>query len=116
MKSKGEQRRTYCYVADAVCALLYILLYGENAQVYNIANPNSIVSVAEYAKTLANIAGVELKFELPDEIEARGYSKQADSILSAQKLINLGWQPFYNIEKGLENTVKIKKELECLKV
>ena len=116
MKSKGEQRRTYCYVADAVCALLYILLYGENAQVYNIANPNSIVSVAEYAKTLANIAGVELKFELPDEIEARGYSKPADSILSAQKLINLGWQPFYNIEKGLENTFKIKKELECLKV
>jgi len=65
MKSKGEQKRTYCYVADAVSALLYILLNGENAQVYNIANPNSIVSVAQYAKTLADIAKVNLKFELP---------------------------------------------------
>jgi len=116
MKSKGEQKRTYCYVADAVSALLYILLNGENAQVYNIANPNSIVSVAQYAKTLADIAKVNLKFELPDEVEAKGYSKQADSILSAQKLINLGWEPLYNIEQGLNNTIKIKRELECLKV
>lgn len=116
MKSKGEQKRTYCYVADAVSALLFILLNGENAQVYNIANPNSIVSVAQYAKTLADIAKVNLKFELPDEVEAKGYSKQADSILSAQKLINLGWEPLYNIEQGLNNTIKIKRELECLKV
>ena len=116
MKSKGEQKRTYCYVADAVSALLYILLNGENAQVYNIANPNSIVSVAQYAKTLADIAKVNLKFELPDEVEAKGYSIQADSILSAQKLINLGWEPLYNIEQGLNNTIKIKRELECLKV
>lgn len=116
MKSKGEQKRTYCYVADAVSALLYILLKGENAQVYNIANPNSIVSIAQYAQSLADIANVNLKFELPDEVEAKGYSKQADSILSAQKLMNLGWQPQYNIQSGLEHTFKIKKELECLKV
>ena len=116
LKSKGEQLRTYCYVADCVYALLYIVLYGEKTQVYNIANPDSIVSVAQYAKTLAGIANVSLKFELPDEIEAKGYSKQADSILSAQKLISLGWKPFYNIEQGLKNTYKIKKELECLKV
>lgn len=116
MKSKGQQRRTYCYVADAVCALLYILLNGENAGVYNIANPDSIVSVAQYAQTLADISGVKLRFELPDEIEAKGYSKQADSILSAQKLIELGWKPFYSIREGLTNTFKIKKEQECLKV
>lgn len=116
MKSKGEQKRTYCYVADAVSALLYILLKGENAQVYNIANPDSIVSVAQYAKTLADITGVNLKFELPDAVEAKGYSKQADSILSAQKLIDIGWKPLYDIKQGLKNTIKIKKELECLKV
>ena len=116
LKSKGEQKRTYCYVADAVCALLYILLNGKNAQVYNIANPDSIVSVAQYAQTLADIAKVNLKFELPDAVEAKGYSKQADSILSAQKLIDMGWQPLYDIKQGLENTIKIKRELECLKI
>lgn len=112
LKSKGAQRRTYCYVADTVCALLYILLYGENSEVYNISNPNSIVSVAEYAKTLADIVGVNLKFELPPEIETKGYSKQADSIIDSTKLQNIGWKPLYNITKGLTNTISIKKELQ----
>lgn len=112
MKSQGLQRRTYCYVADAVSALLFILLNGVKSEVYNIANPNSIATIAQYAQILANIAKVNLKFELPDEIEQKGYSKQADSVLSAQKLINIGWNPLYNINVGLENTFKIKKELD----
>lgn len=112
MKSKGAQRRTYCYVADAVSALLFILLNGAKSEVYNIANPNSITTIAQYAQILANIAKVNLKFELPDEIEKKGYSKQADSVLSAQKLINIGWSPLYDINVGLENTFKIKKELD----
>ena len=111
LKSKGLQRRTYCYVADAVSALLYIILNGNDNEVYNVANPNSIVSVSEYAKMLANIAGVNVKFEIPDEIEARGYSKQADSILNSSKLQSLGWKPFYDICEGLEHTIKLKKKV-----
>lgn len=110
MKSKGTQRRTYCYVADAVSALLFILLNGVKSEVYNIANPHSIATIAQYAQILANIANVNLKFELPDEIEQKGYSKQADSVLSAQKLINMGWKPLYDINIGLEHTFRIKKE------
>lgn len=116
LKSKGEQRRTYCYVADAVSALLFILINAKNTEVYNVANPNSIVTIAQYAKTLADIAEIGLKFELPDEIEKKGYSKQADSVLSAQKLIDIGWKPFYNLKNGLENMLQIKKEQECLKI
>lgn len=113
MKSQGLQRRTYCYVADCVSALLTILLKAPSGEVYNIANPDLIVSVREYAQTLANIAGVALKFEIPDIIEAKGYSKQADSILNAQKLINLGWGAKYTLSEGLLNSFKIKKEASC---
>ncbi len=73
--------------------MLFILLNGIKSEVYNIANVN-------------------FKFELPDEIELKGYSKQADSVLSAQKLIDIGWSPLYDINVGLENTFKIKKELD----
>ena len=112
MKSEGKQKRTYCYVADAASAILYILLNGINKEVYNIANPNSIVSVREYAQTLCNVSGVNLKFELPDDIEKRGFSKPADSILDSTKLQNIGWKPMYDINTGLKNTYEIKKELE----
>lgn len=110
MKSKGSQRRTYCYVADVVSALLTILLKGISPEVYNIANPDSIVSVREYAQTLCNICGVKLQFELPDEIEAKGYSKQADSILDSSKLMKLGWRAIYNLNDGLTNTINLKQE------
>lgn len=92
--------------------MLFILLNGVKSEVYNIANPNSIATIAQYAQILANIANVNLKFELADEIELKGYSKQADSVLSAQKLIDIGWSPLYDINIGLENTFKIKKELD----
>lgn len=113
LKSNGTQKRTYCYIADAVSAILYILLNGDTAEVYNVANSNSIISVADYAKEVANLTNVKVKFEIPDAIEAKGYSKQADSILNADKLINLGWHPIYDIRQGLTNTIKIKKEMPC---
>ncbi|WP_086229961.1 hypothetical protein [Campylobacter devanensis] len=92
--------------------MLFILLNGVKSEVYNIANTNSIATIAQYAQILTNIANVNLKFELPDEIKQKGYSKQADSVLSAQKLIDIGWSPLYDINISLENTFKIKKELD----
>lgn len=111
LKSEGLQRRTYCYVADAISAILSVLSNGKNAEVYNVANPDSIVSVREYASVLAKISNVNLKFETPEDIEKRGYSKPLDSILNSDKLINLGWKPFYGLKEGLSNTIKIKKEI-----
>lgn len=113
LKSQGLQKRTYCYVADCVSALLTILLKAPSGEVYNVANPNSIVSVREYAQTLADIANVALKFDMPDEIESKGYSKQADSILNSQKLIDLGWNAKYSLLEGLKSTFEIKKGILC---
>lgn len=116
MKSEGLQRRTYCYVADAVCGILYILLKGIDGEVYNVSNLDSIVSVKEFAVTLANIAGVKVIFEIPDTVELKGYSKQADSILDCSKLRKIGWYPLYDISLGLEHTYRIGKEAlsQCL--
>ena len=111
MKSDGLQRRTYCYVADCVSGILTILLKGKDGEVYNISNHNSVVSIREYAQTLAKISGVKLVFDMPDEVEKKGYSKNADSILDSTKLQNLGWDAFYDIEKGLINTYKLKQKI-----
>ena len=96
--------------ADAVYAMLYVILYSKDSQVYNVANPNSIASIREYAETLSELAEVSLQFEIPDEIEKQGYSKPLDSILDASKLMDLGWQPQYDLKTGLSHTLMIKKE------
>ncbi len=113
MKSEGKQKRTYCYVADVVSAILFILSKGEKSETYNIANPASIHTVKEYAFTLAELTNVKVKFELPSDIEKKGYSKPLDSVLDASKLLNLnGWKPFYGLKEGIERTVEILRSLE----
>lgn len=109
LKSKGTQRRTYCYVVDVVSALLTILLKGENGAVYNIANEKSIASIAEVASVCAEISGTKVVFDLPDAIEAKGFSQSNNCILDNSKLRALGWKGKYSLVEGLIETLEYLK-------
>ena len=75
LKSKGTQKRTYCYVMDAVSGILAVLFCGKSGEAYNVANDKSIATIAEVALTIAEIAGTKVVFDLPDDIESKGFSK-----------------------------------------
>lgn len=107
LKSKGEQRRTYCYVIDAVTGLLCVLANGAAGEAYNIANENAIVSIAEVAQKIAELSGTKVVFSLPNELEKKGYSKPQNCILKNDKLKSLGWSGTYTIEGGLGETLNI---------
>ena len=66
---------SYTYVSDAVAALLTVLMKGKCGEAYNIADVKSDVMLKDLAGIIANISGGKVIFELPDEIEAAGYSK-----------------------------------------
>lgn len=109
LKSKGLQRRTYCYVIDAVSAILMILFKGKCGEAYNVSNEKSIASIAEVAKTCAVLAGTEVIFDLPDQIEAKGFSKPQNCILDNTKLKSLGWSGRYTLVEGLKETIETLK-------
>ena len=104
MKSTGSQVRSFCYVADAVRAILTLLEKGEAGQAYNVANRDSVASIRRYAGTLADIAGVRLTFDLPPEAERAGYTRITRAVLNPAKLEGLGWRPKYDLRAGLEQT------------
>ena len=106
LKSRGDQRRTYCYVVDAVSALFVILLKGNSGEIYNISNENSIASIAEVAKTCSEIAGTKVVLELPNEVETKGFSRSKNCILDNKKLRALGWNGKYSLREGLEETLE----------
>ena len=110
LKSKGEQYRSYCYVADCISALLVILLKGGKGNAYNIANKQSNVTVAELAQTIAQCGGREVVFQLPSSEEQKGYSVISRAVLNAEKLEKLGWQAHYTLHEGVERTIRILKE------
>lgn len=106
LKSKGEQTRTYCYVLDVVSALFKLLCAGKDGEIYNVSNENSIASIAEVAKTCAEIAGTKVVFDLPSEVEAKGFSRSRNCILDNKKLKDLGWSGKYSLREGLEETLE----------
>ena len=107
LKSKGEQRRTYCYVIDAVTGLLCVLANGTVGEAYNISNENSVVSIAEVAQTVAQISGTKVVMQLPDDLEKKGYSAPQNCILANTKLRNLGWIGHYDINSGISETISV---------
>lgn len=107
LKSEGKQKRTYCYVIDAVSGLLTILFKGISGEVYNVANDQSVATIAEVANTVADIVGTKVVFDLPDEIERKGFSIPQNCVLRTDKLKSLGWKGQYNLFQGMGETIAI---------
>ena len=111
LKSAGTQYYSYQYVADSVSGLLTVLLCGESGEAYNIAEEHSDILLKDLAAIIAGVQGKNVVFEIPDAVEAAGYSTATKARLDGQKLQQLGWKPRYDIRSGIRRTVTILKAL-----
>lgn len=112
LKSAGTQFYSYTYVMDAVSGLLTVLLKGENGEAYNISDESCDVMLKDLATIIADYCGKNVVFEIPDEVEALGYSKASKARLDGSKLRSLGWQPYYDLKSGIIRTIDILKEIQ----
>ena len=111
LKSAGTQYYSYTYAADAVTGLLTVLLKGETGNAYNIAHESSDIMLKDLAAIIAEKAGTQVIFELPDEVEKAGYSTATKARLDGTKLQTLGWMPIYDIRSGIGRTMDILSNL-----
>ena len=105
LHTTGESAKPYCYTTDAVSAILYILLRGEDGSTYNVANEDTYISIkelADYLRTNFN-QDVNVRIELN---ESMGYAPVTRLRLSSQKLMALGWQPRYGLKEMFERLIK----------
>ena len=65
---------------------------------------------AEVAKMCAEIAGTTVVFDLPDEIEEKGFSRSKNCILDNTKLRKLGWNGKFTLRDGLTETLAYLKD------
>lgn len=111
MKSDGSQIRSYCYCLDCASAIITVLLKGESGNAYNIANPNSVISIREMAEILSSYSGVSLKIDVPTLEEKKGFNPMSDSSLNVDKLYSLGWSAQFDAVTGFTHTVDVLKRL-----
>lgn len=109
LKSEGNQYFSYTYVSDAVKALLTILLNGENGRAYNISVDACNIKLKDFAKLCAAYNNKAVVFDLPDEIERKGYSIAQYSILDNSKIKSIGFVPDYDIKTAIYRTLDILK-------
>lgn len=107
LKSKGLQLYSYVYVADAVSAILTIMLKGKQGEAYNVADTGSDSTLKNLAEELASLAGKKVVYELPGEEERKGYSVATKALLDSVKLKSIGWESRYDIHEGLRQTYEI---------
>ena len=107
MKSYGEQRYSYVYIADAVSALIKILLDGVDGEAYNISDDDDGRTLRGYAEYLATLSNQKVKFEIEDN---SAVSKATFALMDTTKLKDLGWKPLYTVCQGLKETYTIKQQ------
>lgn len=107
LKTKGDTKRNYLYIDDAVNAILTVLICGENGQAYNAANKNTYCSINEMAALVAKEFGngkVNVVYNF-DGAEKMGYAPEIKINLATDKLEALGWQAQTDLITAFEKTI-----------
>lgn len=105
LHTTGESAKPYCYTTDCVGAILYILLKGECGEAYNVANPDTYISIYDLAKYMKEqfASNINIRMDLTGNI---GYAPVTKLHLSTEKLHALGWKPDVGMRDMFERLIK----------
>ena len=95
LKTTGETERCYLYTADAVRAILTVLLKGAPGEAYTAANPETYCSIRQMAQLVLNTIGTgsgKVRFDIQDT-KKLGYADTLYMNLDTSKITSLGWKP-----------------------
>ena len=107
LKSEGNQRFSYCYIADAVSGIFKVLIDGINGEVYNVSDEDEGMTLGEYAEFIANIVDKKVIYQIEDNTAT---SRASYALLDITKIKGLGWNPIYSVSDGLRRTYMIMKD------
>lgn len=108
LKSKGNQRYSYCYVADAVSGIFKALLDGTAGQAYNISDDDEGITLGGYAEFIASLAGKSVVYQIENNTSV---SKATYALLNNNKIKEIGWKSNFSVCNGLKRSYDIYKQL-----
>ena len=116
LKSEGLTERPYLYTADAVSAIINLLMSGKAGQSYTVANPLTLISIKDMASMVAYTVAegqISVEYNIADNIEDLGYAKTLYMDLDTSKISELGWYPTVNLGEMFERMISGIEEERC---
>lgn len=110
LHTKGDTIRNYCYLTDAVSAILTILIKGKSSNSYNVANTDTCISIKNMAELVAKDNNIGVEFQIDDR--DHGYNPTIKICLDSSKLYALGWQAKIGIEEMFFRLISYLKRLD----
>jgi UDP-glucuronate decarboxylase len=97
----GNQTRSFCYIDDQIDGLIK-LMNSNYIYPVNIGNPHEL-NIKELAKNILKLTKSESKI-IYKELPSDDPTNRKPDITKARNILN--WEPIYDLEKGLEKTIK----------
>lgn len=110
--SDGIGLRSVCNVTDAISMMLYVILKGNNNEVYNICNTKEFVSIKELAQTIVGLRkekGLRVIFKNRDANENYTENVVLKNVTispSNSKVVKLGYEPKVSIDEGFNRVLE----------
>ncbi|MBR3958384.1 MAG: NAD-dependent epimerase/dehydratase family protein [Kiritimatiellae bacterium] len=110
LHTEGRTARCYCYIDDAVSAILTLAEKGAPGEAYNVANPATFCTIREMAEMLAAAhPPTRVVVDLAGAA-GRGYAPEFRMRLSTAKLEALGWKPRTGLLDAYDNLIASWRE------
>ena len=108
IKGDGKQKRSFCYISDAIIGIFLVLINGQNGEAYNLGNPKEFLTIKDLGYKLAKYNKINVKMNAKPDKQNKNAPYQIVKP-SIKKICRLGFKPNINIKKGFEKTVKYFK-------
>lgn len=108
IKSTGEAKRAFCYLADAILGFIMVLLNGKIGEAYNVGNEECEISIKDLAYTLRDLFEDKHIDVIINESKCdKNYLKSPvkSALPETFKIRALGWKPRYGIKEGFRRTI-----------
>lgn len=99
LATKGETKRSYCSVSDALVGIICVLLLGKSGEAYNVASDDSYCSIYDMAQLFVENTTAQIIIE--EQVDKK-YLETIKFGLDTSKIKKLGFKSTDNIRTMVE--------------